>query len=65
VSFGEKRRLISGTVVDTDLKLKREDELHIYDTYRADLQTQQEPLHLKQKDGKQGGIYISQTKPSL
>ena len=40
--FGEKRRSISGIVIDTDqfkqTKTRQEDELHIYDAYRADLQ---------------------------
>ena len=44
--FGEKRRSISGIVIDTDqfkqTKTLQEDELHIYDAYRADLQTQEE-----------------------
>jgi hypothetical protein len=37
---------ISGIVIDTDqfkqTKTLQEDELHIYDAYRADLQTQEE-----------------------
>ena len=42
--FGEKRRSFSGIVIDTHQlnKLKQEDELHVYDAYRADLQTQEE-----------------------
>jgi hypothetical protein len=42
----EKRRSISGIVIDTDQfkqpKTLQEDELHIYDAYRADMQTQEE-----------------------
>jgi hypothetical protein len=45
-SFCEKRRSISGIVIDTDqfkqTKTLQEDELHIYDAYRAHLQTQEE-----------------------
>jgi hypothetical protein len=45
-ALGEKRRSISGIVIDTDQfkqpKTLQEDELHIYDAYRADMQTQEE-----------------------
>ena len=44
VRLVKKRRSVSGSVIDTIFKkkLKQEDELHIYDGYMADLQTQQE-----------------------
>jgi hypothetical protein len=42
-------------------KLKQEDELHIYVSYRADLQTLEE-FTLEFKDGKQDGNYIPQTR---
>jgi hypothetical protein len=41
-------------------KLKQEDELHIYDAYRADLQTHKQ-FTLEVKDRKLGGNYIPQT----
>jgi hypothetical protein len=36
--LGEKRRSMTSTVIDTDQF--KQTELHIYDAYRADLQTQ-------------------------
>jgi hypothetical protein len=59
-----QRRSISGTVIATYQfkQTKTGGCLHIYDAYKADLQTQQEFI---QKDGKQGGNYIpDQVKPS-
>ena len=42
-------------------KLKQEDELHIYEAYKVDLQTQEE-FTLEWKDGKQDEKYIPQTR---